>query len=281
MLIKTHNDGFIHPVSSEITPAGRLPAAARPDPADGRRRRRCGPGRAGPGARRWRRRVAKPGKLAALPGAKSGGGRCGDHGKGHRLQGRQHLQQLLRIRHRQDRSGQERPHPEDHALDGGGRRPGQEAGQLRARRPAQAQRPGRAHLPPALRRRLVDGDSLGRLFAGGADQEGRAAGQRQVRRVRHPGRSQDHAFCRLARAGLALCRGPAPGRGHASADPADLRHVRRGAAQPERRAGAPGGAVEVRLQERQEHRQDPLHRQGAAHRLEQGAPPTNTASIPT
>ena len=29
---------------------------------------------------------------------------------------------------------------------------------------------GRAHLPPALRRRLVDGDSLGRLFAGRADQ---------------------------------------------------------------------------------------------------------------
>ena len=97
-----------------------------------------------------------------------------------------------------------------------------------------------------------------------ADQEGRAAGQRQVRRVHHAGRSQDHALRRLPRARLALCRRPAHGRGDASADAAGLRHVRRGAAQPERRAGAPGGAVEVRLQERQEHRQDPLHRQGAA-----------------
>ena len=36
---------------------------------------------------------------------------------------------------------------------------------VHARGPAQAQRAGRADLPPALRGRLVDGDSLGRLFA--------------------------------------------------------------------------------------------------------------------
>jgi hypothetical protein len=34
-----------------------------------------------------------------------------------------------------------------------------------AGRPAQAQRPGRAHLPPALRGGLVHGDPLGGLFA--------------------------------------------------------------------------------------------------------------------
>ena len=51
---------------------------------------------------------------------------------------------------------------------------------------------------------------------------------------------------------------------------ADLRHVRRGAAQPERRAGAHRGAVEVRLQDGQVDRQDPLRREGAGHGLEQG-----------
>ncbi len=49
-------------------------------------------------------------------------------------------------------------------------------------------------------------------------------------------------------------------------DPADLRHVRRGAAEPERRPGAHRGALEVRLQERQVDRQDPLRREGAAAR---------------
>ncbi len=39
-----------------------------------------------------------------------------------------------------------------------------------------------------------------------------------------------------------------------------FRHVRRGPAQPERRAGAAGGAVEIRVQERQEPGAHPLHR---------------------
>jgi methionine sulfoxide reductase catalytic subunit len=69
---------------------------------------------------------------------------------------------------------------------------------------------------------------------------------------------------------LALCRGAAAGRGHAPADAADLRHVRRGAAEPERRAGAVGGALEVRLQERQVHRENPPGRAAAGHRLERG-----------
>ena len=102
------------------------------------------------------------------------------------------LQQLLRVRHRQGRPGARTPHTlQDPAVDGRGRGRGQEARQVRHRGPAQAQRAGRAHLPPALRRGLVDGDPVGRLFAGRADQEGRAAGQRQVRGVRHAGRPED------------------------------------------------------------------------------------------
>ena len=96
-------------------------------------------------------------------------------GQGHAVQGRDHLQQLLRVRHRQGRSGAERRHARP-PLDRLGRRPGQQARSSRHRRPAQARPAGRTHLPAALRRGLVDGDSLGRLFAGGADQEGEPTG---------------------------------------------------------------------------------------------------------
>ena len=50
---------------------------------------------------------------------------------------------------------------------------------------------------------------------------------------------------------VALRRGPAHGRSHAPADAARARAVRRSAAESERRAGARGGALEVRVQERQ------------------------------
>ncbi len=53
------------------------------------------------------------------------------------------------------------------------------------------------------------------------------------------------------RARLAVRRRPAPGRGHASADDPGRRPVREGPAEPERRAAAAGGALEVRLQEHQ------------------------------
>jgi sulfoxide reductase catalytic subunit YedY len=70
MLIKTHNSGFIHPVSSEITSQGIYQ----------RRRdmiRLMAGGAAGAALAGWAGRealaqVARPGKLAALPGAKSG-----------------------------------------------------------------------------------------------------------------------------------------------------------------------------------------------------------------
>jgi methionine sulfoxide reductase catalytic subunit len=71
MLIKTHNRGFIHPVSSEITPQGIY--QQRRDMI-----KLMAGGAAGAALAGWAGRealaqgVAKPGKLAALPGAKSG-----------------------------------------------------------------------------------------------------------------------------------------------------------------------------------------------------------------
>jgi cytochrome c-type biogenesis protein CcsB len=94
----------------------------------------------------------------------------------------------------------------------------------------------RAHLPAALRGGLVDGGALGGLVARRADQAGGTHRQCQVRRIPHPGRPEDHAVCRQPGAGVAVCGRPAHGRSHAPADHAGVRHVRRGAAQPERRA---------------------------------------------
>ena len=71
MLIKTHNSGFIHPVSSEITPQGIY--QQRRDMI-----KLMAGGAAGAALAGWAGRealaqgVAKPGKLAALLGAKSG-----------------------------------------------------------------------------------------------------------------------------------------------------------------------------------------------------------------
>jgi methionine sulfoxide reductase catalytic subunit len=70
MLIKTHSSGFIHPFSSEITPAGVY--KSRRDLI-----RLMATGAAGGAMAAWASRqamaqvVQKPGKLAALPGAKS------------------------------------------------------------------------------------------------------------------------------------------------------------------------------------------------------------------
>ena len=57
--------------------------------------------------------------------------------------------------------------------------------------------------------------------------------------------------------------------------------VRQDAAEPERRAAAAGGALEVRLQGRQVDRQDPLHRRAAEEHLGASRPRTSTASTPT
>lgn len=66
---------------------------------------------------------------------------------------------------------------------------------------------------------------------------------------------------------LAVSRRPAHRRSDASADLAGHRPVRQAAAAAERRAVAAGGAMEVRLQEHQVDRGDPLRREDARDRL--------------
>jgi sulfoxide reductase catalytic subunit YedY len=190
-----------------------------------------------------------------------------------------HLQQLLRVRHRQGRPGAQRPHPEDP--------PWTVEVEGLVKKPRSFDIDDLLKLAPMEERiyrlRCVEGWSMVIPWVG-------YSLSALIKKVEPTGSAKFVEFvtladprpCRLSArgAGLALCRGPAHGRGHAPADAAGLRHVRRGAAQPERRAGAPGRALEVRLQERQEHREDPLHRQAAQDRLEQGRA-ASTASIPT
>ena len=105
------------------------------------------------------------------------------------VQGHHHVQQLLRIRHRQSRSGAKRRDSAAASVEGERRRRDQESEGVRHRRIAQARAARRARLPDALRRGLVDGDSLDRLSARGIDQARAADRQRQIRAVHHPGRS--------------------------------------------------------------------------------------------
>ena len=78
-----------------------------------------------------------------------------------------------------------------------------------------------------------------------------------------------------------LRRGASHRRGDAPAHPACRRHLRRGAPEPERRSGAPRGAVEVRVQEHQ----GPSSRSPSPRRSRRppgtSRPPTSTASTPT
>ena len=149
-----------------------------------------------------------------------------------------------------------------------------QARRLRPRRSHQGHRAGGAHLPDALRRRLVDGHPVDRRAAGERAQARRSAGQRQVRRLRDAGASlRDVRPARpLPAAQLALCGGPQAGRGHAPAHHPGGRSLWREAAQPERRADPAGGALEVRLQG---HQIDRAHQPGgeaAADDLESGGP---------
>ena len=72
---------------------------------------------------------------------------------------------------------------------------------------------------------------------------------------------------RAPRAALAVRRRAAHGRGDAPADAPRRRPLRRGAAEPERRAAAARRAVEVRLQGHQVDREDPVRREAAAEHL--------------
>jgi hypothetical protein len=111
----------------------------------------------------------------------------------------------------------------------------------------------------------------------------RRAGQRQIRRLRDAGAAGGNARpgILLQDPALALCRGAAARRGDASADDPRGRGAWRGAAEPERRAGAARRALEIRLQEHQVDRQDQLHRRGAAGDLEYPESARIRLSIPT
>ena len=82
-----------------------------------------------------------------------------------------------------DEPAQKRTLAEDEAVDGEDRRPGQQAGRLSARRHPEARNARRSHLSAAVRRAVVDGDSVGRLSAGEPAQAHRAEVEREVRRV--------------------------------------------------------------------------------------------------
>ena len=163
------------------------------------------------------------------------------------------LQQLLRVRHRQGRSGQT-----PHTLKTS---PGPSRSTAwSASRPTIALED--LIKPVALeeriyRMRCVEGWSMVIPWVGfplaDAAQARRAARQRQVRRLRDAGAAGgDAGPARLVpAAAVALRRGPAARRGDASADHPGRRPLRRDAAQPERRADPAGRAVEVRLQEHQ------------------------------
>ena len=80
---------------------------------------------------------------------------------------------------------------------------------------------------------------------------------------------------------LALCRGPAPRRGDASADDPGGRALRRDAAEPERRAGPACRAVEIRLQGHQVDRADRLSSRKSRQRAGTSRTRANMAFIPT
>ena len=125
------------------------------------RRRRC-TGRANRGAlgRRNDRRTGRP----------------ADH-----LRGGDHLQQLLRVRHRQERAGDPGQGFQGSAVERSGRWVGQQARHLR-RRGLDAHVPaGGAHLSPALRGGLVDGHPVAGLSAQQLVEGGGADRRRQVR----------------------------------------------------------------------------------------------------
>ena len=82
--------------------------------------------------------------------------------------GRDPLQQFLRVLHRQGRPVAAGRQLSSAALDGADRRAGEQAADAGLRFPAEAGAAGGARLPPSLRGRLVDGDSLDRVSAEGA-----------------------------------------------------------------------------------------------------------------
>ena len=95
------------------------------------------------------------------------------------VRGHHQLQQLLRVRHRQERPEGQQRQVQAGAVDGEDRRRGRQARRLHARGSAQAIPARGAGLPPPLRRGVVDGDSVGRLPARRPAEGGGALGRRR------------------------------------------------------------------------------------------------------
>ncbi len=100
---------------------------------------------------------------------------------------------------------------QDLRLEGRGRRNGEQTASIRSRRLAEDRARGRARLPDALRRGVVDGDPLGRLLAVATAGTRRTPEQRQVRSHADAARSAANAGTEYERLGLALRRGIAIG----------------------------------------------------------------------
>ena len=111
----------------------------------------------------------------------------------HSLQGRHQLQQLLRVLHRERRTRQTRPKIPHPPLESKDRRPGRQEAGTRRRHDYQDGPSRGAHLPPSLRRGMVDRRSLGWLLAERTDQARESHQQGQVRRVHDHPRSQANA----------------------------------------------------------------------------------------
>ena len=107
-----------------------------------------------------------------------------------------------------------RGHAEAAAVDGAGGRRVRPPGRLRPRRPAEAARARGARLPDALRRRLVDGDSVGRHSA-----------RRRAQAVRADLRARSSSSSR---------RSTTPGRCRASATPCSTGRTSKGCASTRR-----------------------------------------------
>ena len=115
------------------------------------------------------------------------------------------------------------------SLDGRGRRRSQESQNIRHRRPDKISPARGADLSAALRRSLVNGDSLGRLSTQLADQVVEPTDNAkfiQFVTLKDPKRMPGQKGI-SQRARMALCRGPAHGRSHASVDDSFGRTLRR------------------------------------------------------
>jgi sulfoxide reductase catalytic subunit YedY len=150
--------GFVHPVASEITP---------PTVYSNRRRLMQGLAATAAGLA-WPAlaQTARPGKLPALAGTRSAVAGALTMDKPTPYADATSYNNFYEFG--TDKSDPARRMPaalKPRPWTVAGRRRGQEARHLRPRRAAQARADGRAHLPAALRRRLVDGDPVGGLVA--------------------------------------------------------------------------------------------------------------------